>query len=535
MKRKRVGSTKTNALAGRRTALKVLGGVGLAAITPAFLGACGGTVQTGPAKAQALGYRMVSVNAASTIGVFRSLQGVDGPPVPATVGAANIPPGTTPVANIFNPKGLDLTSVYAQMGVDFVRTHDLDAFGTGDLDGMSVNRIFPNWNSDPLDPASYNFGPTDDVIAGIVRSNSTVFFRFGRSDLTMVGLSSGATPPSDFDKYAAIAKQICLHYNSGWANGFSYDIKYWEVWNEPDLLPSWSGTPPQYYQLYAKVAAAIKSVDPTLKVGGPVIATNNDLTGLMGSFLQFVSTNGIPLDFYSFHWYPNFVDPYDFPRLAQEYRSLLNQYGFTSTELHLNEWNYSLFAPTPAPETLAAFIATSLSYMQDAPIDRACCYQRTAPLLQDDGSLTKAGSAFSAIGDFSAMTRLPTFGQDVNGYTVLAGLSDDKNEIRVLISNYQIPATDQGPIPGGDTQTIPSIATFTYLDRRTIAYTDNAGYYVVIDGLPWASGASTVNRYRIDSSRQMALVDTQHMTGGQCVLSSALPPSSVEVIVITAA
>lgn len=26
-----------------------------------------------------------------------------------------------------------------------------------------------------------------------------------------------------------------MHYNDGWADGFSYNITYWEVWKEPDL------------------------------------------------------------------------------------------------------------------------------------------------------------------------------------------------------------------------------------------------------------------------------------------------------------
>ncbi len=26
-----------------------------------------------------------------------------------------------------------------------------------------------------------------------------------------------------------------LHYNEGWAHGFELGIKYWGIWNEPDL------------------------------------------------------------------------------------------------------------------------------------------------------------------------------------------------------------------------------------------------------------------------------------------------------------
>lgn len=57
-----------------------------------------------------------------------------------------------------------------------------------------------------------------------------------------------------------------MHYNLGWANGFHYNIRYWEFWNELEAL-FWSGTPQQFYSLYEKTARGLKSVDPTLKVG----------------------------------------------------------------------------------------------------------------------------------------------------------------------------------------------------------------------------------------------------------------------------
>ena len=48
---------------------------------------------------------------------------------------------------------------------------------------------------------------------------------------------------------------------------------YFEVWNEADLHAFWNGTKSQYFELYKVSAEAVKSVDPTLRVGGP--ATSN--------------------------------------------------------------------------------------------------------------------------------------------------------------------------------------------------------------------------------------------------------------------
>ena len=93
------------------------------------------------------------------------------------------------------------------------------------------------------------------------------------------------TPPSDMDKFAEVAGHVALHYNNGWANGFHFNIRYWEVWNEADLQPFWrDGTAEQYHELYAKTAQALKSHDASLKVGGPAIATHSDLMAKDGWF-----------------------------------------------------------------------------------------------------------------------------------------------------------------------------------------------------------------------------------------------------------
>jgi xylan 1,4-beta-xylosidase len=519
--------------ADRRRLLTGAGGVALAMLAPtALLSACGDDTPT-TAVGIPQGYRALTADVSLRATAIRSLQGVDGPPVPATVGASNLPAGATAAANIENPLGLDRTAQFRQMGVDFVRTHDLDAFGTGDLDGLGANRIFPDWSADATLASSYDFTALDPIVAGILASGAEVFFRLGRSDLTMIGVNNDNAPPADFDKFALIAQNIVRHYNQGWAAGHYYGIRYWEIWNEPDLTPFWSGTAAQYYTLYEKVSAAVKAVDASLKVGGPVLATHNDYRGTMNSFLAHVQTNALPLDFFSFHWYPQFVDPLDFQRLGIEYRALLDAYGFAATELHLNEWNYSLFAPT-TEDVHAAFVATSLIYMHDSPIDRACCYARTQPLVSDAGALTRGGHAFEAIGSLAGLLQVPTTGQDKAGFGVLAGCAPDNSQVRIVISNYQIPAEDLGPLPGGNDMTIPGVLTLTYLDRQSITYADNAGYSITVGGLPW-SGGSVVKRYRIDAANSLDLLETLDRTGASFRVEAALAAPSVELLVITPA
>ena len=237
--------------------------------------------------------------------------------------------------------------------------------------------IFPDWSADPEKAASYNFAPTDKVIAAIRASGAEVYYRIGRS------WGANINPPEDFDKFSSVVKHIAMYYNQDWAGGFHDDIRYWEFWNEPDGL-FWSGTPQQFYSLYEKTARALKSVDPTLKVGGDGKAFPSDDGGYREGFLDYCASHHVPLDFYSSHTYANgSADPYNAVRLAREIRGILDTHGFPHAESILSEWNLSAdFTEAEKAELQgvhnAAYIGAVLSYLQDTTIDHAHFYRGDA-------------------------------------------------------------------------------------------------------------------------------------------------------------
>src|SRR3954454_15957161 len=409
----------------------------------------------GPASA-AGGLRHVTVDAARPVGLIRSLQGVSGSPLPGDASHA------------------DLSAQQRALGVDFVRTHDIDCKGTGDIDGAGANRIFPDFSADPDDPRSYNFGPTDRAILSIVRAGSEVLFNLGRSDLRGGGIAANTGPPPAPAVYASVARHVAAHYNDGWAHGYRLGIRYWEIWNEPDLTPFWSGTREQFYALYSATSRALKGLHGWMQVGGPALTTNNDLTGYRESLLAFIRAHRLPLDFWSIHKYTDFSnDPLDFNRLGDSYRRLLDHYGFRRAAIQLTEWNYGI-AEQPTAMQRAAYVASSLVLMQRSQLSRAVYYRNDADngtgfaLATDDGKLTKAGAAFKAVAKMSRTPlRLAASGGDDQGFSVEAGRS--RRRVRVLISNYEIPAADQGPLPFPDNIfAIPGIGTLTTLARRDV-------------------------------------------------------------------
>jgi xylan 1,4-beta-xylosidase len=494
------------------------------------------------------GFRTLHVDAGKVIGTIRSFQGLNGTPSPIMAGLP------------------DLIHQYKDLRVSQVRTHDV--MGPTDIDSHfelanaaltwlipdtaqragvvktgDASVIFPDWSADPEKAASYNFGPTDKVISAIHASGAEVYYRVGRS-----WGSSNLDPPPDFDKFASVVKHVAMHYNQGWANGFHYNIRYWEFWNEPEAL-FWNGTPEQFYSLYEKTARALKSVDPALKVGGDAIAFAYNDGPYREGFLDYCESHHVPLDFYSWHTYADSsADPYDGVRLSQTIRKLLDARGFTKTENILSEWNLTPDFTEVEMERLrgeenAAFIGAALSYFQDAPLDHADFYRGDAAwmgLFGLDGKYFKTAYAFQAMGKMQdTPQRFAVEGTDTFGFAALAGRSEDGKTVQILISNYALPPGFQPhimKIPADVLKTLPPSVDFSklkFLPRRTdMVYHDNAGYNLRVDNLPWGKKAFHVKRYRIGKTQNLDLVEETNGNGGRLKLSKALATDSVELIVL---
>jgi xylan 1,4-beta-xylosidase len=433
---------------------------------------------------------------------------------------------------------IDISEAYRKARIDLIRTHD--AFGPGDIDakfGAAKNlplsvpaerdalNIFPDMSADADNPKSYNFGPTDRLIASIKSVGAETIFRIGRS------IGADPTPPADLDKYAQIARHIVLHYNQGWGHGFHDGLRYWEVWNEPDFRVFWTGTPQQYYDLYEKLARAIKAADPNALIGGPTISKPLDPTPYREGFLDFVSAKKLPLDFFVWHYYTmDSNDPQTLVDIGKEIRSILDAHGFRSTKNVLDEWNVDLFDRELSKAGRAAFTVTSLIYMLDAPIDLQAYYRADPSFRNAGGKPDAVGNALTAFGMMKdTPVLLKTSGTDDAGFGVLAGRSKDGRMIQVLLSNYQIAAKSLGPRPNGDVLHIPNIMDITLPPRRSLTYHDNGGYDLSV-GVP--AGRYLVTRYRISDTQNFSQVDQTSQSGPQLRLQSAMPAPVIEFVKI---
>ena len=231
---------------------------------------------------------------------------------------------------------------YKAARIPYSRNHDSGVCGIyGGPYSHDVTYIFPDFDADPYNPDSYDFACTDESILVCLDAGTETFFRLGQTIEHQVK-KHGTLPPKDFGKWAVVCEHIIRHYNAGWADGYNLNIKYWEIWNEADLdaddspnKRTWGGTKAQFFDLFEITAKHLKKHFPSLKIGGPALAYNEEWAE---DFLCHMKEKNVPLDFFSWHIYC--TEPSHMTEKAERMKNLLIKYGYENAESILNEWNY---------------------------------------------------------------------------------------------------------------------------------------------------------------------------------------------------
>jgi len=365
------------------------------------------------------------------------------------------------------PGGLvDVTEAQRALTLPFTRLHDCH---WPNPDVVDIHAVFPDFRADPDDPKSYSFALTDEYLAAIQQTGASIIYRLGES-IEHTKIKRFVHPPAEPGKWAAICLGVIRHYNEGWANGFRHDIRYWEIWNEPENRPAmWTGTDSDYFRLYQASTRAIKSRHPSLKVGGPAVGHSGDFvkgqfrpSAFVTNFLAFCRRESLPLNFFSWHCYTD--DPAELSIRAKAIRQLLDAYGFRATESHLNEWNYlpghswKALSKTADPEERrrfydemsgaagAAFVAAALLELQDAPVNIANFFHGELGgfgLFTEHGVPTRIYDAMMAFRRLlETPRRVEVRGGDSGRLAVVAGVDATNRRAAVLVSSLGHPASE---------------------------------------------------------------------------------------------
>jgi xylan 1,4-beta-xylosidase len=212
-----------------------------------------------------------------------------------------------------------LRLVHDELGVQAVRAHAIlhDSLGVyREVDGLPVHDfsriglIYDRLLGMGLRPiVEIGFMPRD-----LARDPDRTVFDYGAI----------ISPPRDWERWRALVSGLVAYLVERYG---IEEVRRWgfEVWNEANLEVFWSGTRDEYLRLYDETARAVKTVDPSLTVGGPASAA----VGWIDELLAHLATSGAPIDFLSTHCYG--TAPLDL-------RPIAARHGFDGLPLWWTEW-----------------------------------------------------------------------------------------------------------------------------------------------------------------------------------------------------
>lgn len=157
-------------------------------------------------------------------------------------------------------------------------------------------------NGEPI----YNWQYVDMVYDALLERNIKPFVEVGfmpkllaNGTQTVFWWETNVNPPKDYDKWYALVHAFALHLEERYGRD---EVNTWhfEIWNEPNIKPFFSGTREEYFKIYEISVKAIKSVCGSYRVGGPATAAGDSW---ISEFIQFCHENKLPVDFVSTHIY----------------------------------------------------------------------------------------------------------------------------------------------------------------------------------------------------------------------------------------
>lgn len=372
---------------------------------------------------------------------------------------------------------LDFTpmQILKEANIPYSRLHDVGgAFGGNRY--VDIPNIFRDFDADENDPASYDFAFTDELIKALVEYGVAPYFRLGVTIENQCNIKAYRIhPPKDYGKWARICEHIVRHYNEGWADGFYFNVQYWEIWNEPEnredptMNQMWTGTPLQYYELYDVTAKHLKACfGDSIKVGGYAAcgfygifadpakygldvekregarycsAKEEYRINFFFGFLQYLKEHQSPIDFFSWHTYggvetvapeADFVD------------KTLCEYGFGHIETHLNEWNLSHDRNINKATSFASANAMAMMIaMQYKKTDMLMYYDARYVAVSPYGGFYDVVTckpscvyyAFKAFGELYALGNQVECACSEDGIYAIGARNDDK--ISIILSNIR--------------------------------------------------------------------------------------------------
>lgn len=220
------------------------------------------------------------------------------------------------------------------------------------------------------------------------------------------------------------------------------NVKYWEVTNERDDL--YYGSCTELGNIFNQAAAAMKAVDPTIKVGGPAFA--KPFAEHVQNIHDFMEATKNTVDFISYHNYPtnqNLTNQQVFDNtwgwITNFMRETWASHSTRTIEFHHNEYNISYNPPMTAMNNEAGMVfdALMLVSMLENGVDVADAWNEADGWYGKlDGSFNRRPASYLYENFNKNYTEAPIYSSTTSDGTKIIELaSKNGNKVQLLLIN----------------------------------------------------------------------------------------------------
>ena len=201
-----------------------------------------------------------------------------------------------------------------------------------------------------------------------------------------------AAEPKELDYWDTYVSTVVQHCKG--------QIHTYEIWNEPNYKPFWTGSTDQIVVLTHKAHDIIKATDPSAVLVSPAATRGALGVEWLDDFLT--KGGGRYVDVIGFHFYTE--TPEKMIPLIQLTKAAMTRHNMEALPLWNTETGWSNPNPFPSPELAAAYLARAYILQWAAGVQRFYWYAwdnhgwvSIETTLPDSKTLTPAGQAYGVI------------------------------------------------------------------------------------------------------------------------------------------
>lgn len=198
--------------------------------------------------------------------------------------------------------------------------------------GFGTIRVGSTWRQIEEKKGTFTFDEIDRYVDFAQQQNLDVIIQLGQPPNWATGGISSSPYGDLFNSIPPYNMQDWRNYVAALGNRYAGKIRYYEVWNEPNLKGFYSGSLAKLVELTMESYKVLKAIDPQIQIISPTYTSENGVAGMR----EFLLAGGKDwIDIVGIHLYGYPKPPEDMLALANQYRQVITQAGAG----HLPVWN----------------------------------------------------------------------------------------------------------------------------------------------------------------------------------------------------